>query len=100
MRVAAFIEKFHQNGDQVINLDAVVLKHNWEPLKKLCTVITDSGVSVPEAEIMTISWKNTNMWGSVECQTFLQHFVEASSRKIVIDEGIYEKPLYKFGPIC
>ena len=70
-----------------MKLDGVVLKNNWEPLKKLCTVTKDGKVVVPEAEILGRSWTDTNKWGLGECQTFLQHFAEASSRKIVIDEG-------------
>ena len=71
-----------------MNLDGVVLRHNWEPVKKLCTVTKD-GMKLPsEAEILNISWTDTNKWGLDVCHSFLQHFVEASSRKIVIDEGI------------
>ena len=71
-----------------MNLDGLILKNNWEPMKKLCTVRKDGAILVPDAEILTISWTDTNKWGVAECHTFLQHFIEASSRKIVIDDGI------------
>ena len=89
MRAPTFIEKVHQTGDDHVNLDGFIMRNNWEPLKQLCAITKDGVVVVPAPEILTISWTNTPTWSLVTCQTFLQHFAEASSLKIVIDPGNY-----------